>query len=129
MIESGELITISRDLIRPFYERRSQQTQSWLVDALDDEIPFRIHRSGGAFFLWLWLEGLPITSADLYQRLKRRGVLVISGHYFFFGLDDSDWRHQQECLRISFTTSEPVLRRGIAILADEVNRLYREQSL
>ena len=98
----------------------------WLARALDDSVPYRIHRSEGAFFLWLWLEGLPISSAELYQRLKKRGVMVISGHYFFFGLPDDDWPHRNECLRISFTTSEHVLRRGIKILADEINQLFAQ---
>jgi valine--pyruvate aminotransferase len=126
LIESGEILSISRDVIRPFYRERSWQTKEWLCDALDDSVPYRIHRSEGAFFLWLWLEGLPITSAELYTRLKRRGVLVISGHYFFFGLDDQPWKHRDECLRISFTTSESVLRRGIEILADEINQLFSD---
>lgn len=128
MIDSGEIISISHEVIRPFYETRSRHAHDWLVEALDDSVPYRIHRSEGAFFLWLWLEGLPISSAELYQRLKKRGVMVISGHYFFFGLPDDDWSHRNECLRISFTTSEHVLRRGIEILADEINRLFAQQA-
>ncbi|KAA5542722.1 valine--pyruvate transaminase [Roseiconus nitratireducens] len=124
LIASGELLNISREVIRPFYRERSDQVRRWLAATLDDTVPYRIHRSEGAFFLWLWLEGLPITSSELYQRLKRRGVLVVSGHYFFFGLEDDDWPHRHECVRISFTASEPVVRRGIEILADEVNQLY-----
>ena len=126
MIDSGEIISISHEVIRPFYETRSRHAHDWLVEALDDSVPYRIHRSEGAFFLWLWLEGLPISSAELYQRLKKRGVMVISGHYFFFGLPDDDWPHRNECLRISFTTSEHVLRRGIKILADEINQLFAQ---
>jgi len=33
-------------------------------------------------FLWLWFPDLPISSLELYKRLKARGVLVVSGHYF-----------------------------------------------
>lgn len=128
LIDSGEILSLSHGVIRPFYADRSAQVRRWISDALDDSVPYRIHRSEGAFFLWLWLEGLPISSAELYKRLKRRGVLVISGHYFFFGLGDDDWRHRNECLRISFTTSESVLKRGIEILADEVNQLFSGRS-
>ena len=39
--------------------------------------PYRVHRPEGAIFLWLWFENLPITSAELYQRLKNRGVLIV----------------------------------------------------
>ncbi len=124
LIESGEILSLSREVIRPYYAQRSQLAREWLCDYLNDEISFRIHSSEGAFFLWLWIDGLPITSAELYQRLKQRGVLVISGHYFFFGLDDSPWQHRDECLRISFTTTEDVLQKGLRLLADEINSLY-----
>ncbi|MCO8122076.1 valine--pyruvate transaminase [Stieleria sp. TO1_6] len=124
LIESDEILTVSRELIRPFYQQRAAEVQTWLSDVLDDSVPYRIHRSEGAFFIWLWVEGLPITSAELYDRLKRRGVLVISGHYFFFGIDDPSWDHRNECLRISFTAPESVLRKGFAILAEEINQLF-----
>ena len=65
-----------------------------------------------ALFLWLWFPGLPITSRELYERLKKRGVLIISGHYFFFGHDDETWRHRHECLRMTFTMDERTVRRG-----------------
>ena len=51
-------------------------------------LPLRIHRPEGAFFLWLWFPGLPIPSAELYRRLKQRGVYVLSGHHFFPGLPE-----------------------------------------
>ena len=33
-------------------------------------------------FLWLWFEGLGIGTTELYQRLKRKGLLVVPGKYF-----------------------------------------------
>ncbi|MEM0925850.1 MAG: valine--pyruvate transaminase [Planctomycetota bacterium] len=125
LVESGEIVSLSRETIGPFYARRARAARGWLSEALGTEIPYRLHRSEGAFFLWLWLEGLPISSQELYERLKARGVLVISGHYFFFGVHD-DWRHQHECLRISFTAAEDVLRRGFKILAEELHSIYRD---
>lgn len=68
---------------------------------------------------------LPISSAELYERLKRRNVLVISGHHFFFGLEDTEWSHRDECLRISYTTDPDVLQRGLKILGEEINSLYQ----
>ncbi|MEM6470583.1 MAG: valine--pyruvate transaminase [Planctomycetota bacterium] len=126
MIESGEILQLSRETIRPFYQRRANAARGWLTEALGSDIPYRLHRSEGAFFLWLWLEGLPITSQQLYERLKARGVLVISGHYFFFGVND-DWSHQHECLRISFTAPEEFLHRGFQVLAEELQAIYRDE--
>lgn len=124
LIDNAEILELSRTVIRPFYQRRAEHARQWLCDALNDSVPYRLHESDGAFFLWLWLEGLPITSAELYQRAKQRGVIVVPGHYFFFGCDDPDWSHRDECLRISFTAPPEMLRRGLGILADEINRLY-----
>jgi valine--pyruvate aminotransferase len=49
-------------------------------------------------------------------------VLVVPGH--FFGPSE-DWRHGHECIRLSFAMDEPLVREGIAILADEVEKGYR----
>lgn len=124
LIENGQLLRTSREIIRPFYQDRSRTVKQWMQEAFDASVPYRIHASEGAFFLWLWFEGLPISSAQLYQRLKRKGVLVISGHYFFFGIHDDTWSHADECVRVSFTADETTLRKGIRILADEINALY-----
>mgnify|MGYP001816109260 CR=1 FL=1 len=35
LIESGDIIGLSRDVIQPFYARRAQQTLGWLREALD----------------------------------------------------------------------------------------------
>jgi hypothetical protein len=33
------------------------------------------------------LKDCPVSSQELYQRLKQKGVLVVSGHYFFPGME------------------------------------------
>ena len=126
MIADGSLLEMSREVITPYYRQRAEATRQWIAEAFGDDVPYRLHRSEGAFFLWLWLPELPITSETLYHRLKARNVLVISGHYFFFGLDDPNWRHRDQCLRISFTAPEPQLRRGIETLADELRTIHQE---
>jgi valine--pyruvate aminotransferase len=122
MIESGEIISVSKNIIRPFYQDKARQA----VASFQRELAgydFAIHRPEGAIFLWLWFPGLPISSAALYQRLKERGVLVIPGHYFFPGLSD-DWRHMHECIRVTYSQSSEVVQAGIAIIADEVKRAF-----
>ncbi|SVD71253.1 uncharacterized protein METZ01_LOCUS424107, partial [marine metagenome] len=79
----------------------------------------------GALFLWLWFEDLPITSQELYERLKARGVLVVSGHYFFPGLDEP-WRHKDECIRVTYAQDDKVVQKGLSIIADEVRKAYAE---
>ena len=90
------------------------------MEAFGDDIDWSMHRSEGALFLWFWFPGLPITSQELYERLKKRGVLVIPGEYFFFGHDDQDWPHRHECIRVSYAMDEAVVRDGLRIIAEEV---------
>lgn len=122
MIESGEIISISKNIIRPFYEAKANRAVDRVRRELDG-YDFAIHRPEGAIFLWLWFPGLPITSAELYQRLKARGVLVIPGHYFFPGLID-EWKHKHECIRVTYSQSDVVVEQGIAVIAEEVKRAY-----
>jgi len=129
MLENGELRRVSNDLIRPFYRERSERTQEMIRESLDAVgVPYRFHRSEGAFFLWLSFPGLPIPTRELYERLKARNVLVVPGEYFFFGLDGADaedWPHQRECIRMTYSMPEEAVRRGIAIIADEVRVLFQ----
>ena len=121
LVESGEVLALGRDVIRPHYAERAKRAVDLLRAGLDD-CDVRIHRPEGAFFLWLWMPGLPIGNAELYRRLKARGVVVVSGHYFFPGLEDDDWPHKHECIRISYADEWGRIERGLAILIEEVRR-------
>ncbi len=123
LFDSGEILTLSRDYITPWYRDAAQKTLDWFRSDLGD-LPYRVHKPEGAIFLWLWFEGLPISSQELYQRLKRRGVLVVPGHNFFIGLKD-DWPHRNECLRVSYAQDAAMVRRGVAVIAEEVAAAYR----
>ena len=74
-------------------------------------------------FLWLWFEGLPVSSLELYDRLKARGVLVVSGHYFFPGLQGG-WQHSRECLRVTYSQDDDQVAQGIRLIGDEVKKIY-----
>jgi valine--pyruvate aminotransferase len=123
LLRDGRLYEISRSLIRPYYERKSRQAMEWIDAALPDTMPYRIHISEGALFLWIWFEDLPISSEALYQRLKKRSVLVVSGHYFFYGLEE-EHAHQHACVRLSYAQNPDVVQRGVAILAEEAKKAY-----
>ena len=122
LVSSGEILSLSQQQIAPFYRQRADQTVQWFRQALGD-LPYRIHRPEGAIFLWLWFENLPISSQLLYERLKARGVLVVPGHNFFPGITD-DWRHQQECIRVSYAQDGAVVKAGIETIAEEVAKAY-----
>ncbi len=124
LIESGEIDRMVGTMIRPFYERKARLAREWVAESFDDSLDYHVHASEGALFLWLWFRGLPIPAAELYERLKARGVLVVPGHYFAFGGSDEATRHAAECVRVSFAMGDEVVRGGIEILADEVKRAY-----
>lgn len=128
MIESNELLDLSRDVVRPFYRERRNLAMETLRNHFGERFPWAMHRSEGALFLWLWFPGLPITSKELYRRLKQKGVLVIPGEYFFFGGDDPSWKHRQECIRVSYAMEESIVRQGLEIIANELEACFSEAS-
>ena len=123
LVESGEIIEMSQNLIRPFYKERMLKARSYVREAFGDTIPYRLHESEGAFFLWFWFPELPITTIELYEKLKERDVLVVPGEYFFFGLENH-WDHSHECIRVTFSQSENIVKEGIQIIAEEVSKAY-----
>ena len=125
MIESGDLLQLSQMIIKPFYQQKAQHAVELLQQAITDP-RFKIHKPEGAIFLWLWFDELPITSKELYARLKARGVLIIPGEYFFFGQDCTDWPHTRQCIRMNYVQDEKSVRDGIKIIAEEVMKAYQE---
>jgi valine--pyruvate aminotransferase len=121
LIDSGEILSLSREVIRPWYRERAERAVELLRKNLDG-VDYRIHKPEGALFLWLWFPGLRVGCRDLYERLKRRGVLVVPGSFFFPGLEDDPWPHKDECIRVTYSQDEEVVRRGIEIIGDELRR-------
>ncbi|GAJ73436.1 LOW QUALITY PROTEIN: valine-pyruvate aminotransferase [Vibrio sp. JCM 18904] len=124
IIGKGDLLKLSSEVIKPFYKQKSQRAVELLQQAVTDE-RFRIHKPEGAIFLWLWFDELPITTMELYQRLKARGVLIVPGEYFFIGQQD-EWDHAHQCLRMNYVQDDEMMQKGIAIIAEEVEKAYRE---
>ncbi|MDU6410947.1 MAG: valine--pyruvate transaminase [Yersiniaceae bacterium] len=124
MIERGDLLRLSDEVIRPFYFGRVHHTIEILRRYLPEDRCL-IHKPEGAIFLWLWFKDLPITTETLYQRLKQRGVLMVPGNYFFPGLEH-EWPHTHQCMRMNYVPDPAVIERGVAILAEEVERAHAE---
>jgi valine--pyruvate aminotransferase len=124
MIEKGDILELSSNVIKPFYQQKSQRAVELLQSAISDP-RFRIHKPEGAIFLWLWFDELPITTMALYQRLKDRGVLIVPGEYFFIGQED-EWDHAHQCLRMNYVQDDDKMQQGIAIIAEEVAKAYAQ---
>ncbi len=123
LVASGEILSLSREVITPFYRSRVEQAIEWVAGALDGVCDYSIHKAEGALFLWIWFKDLPVTTAELYGKLKERDVLVIPGTHFFFGLAE-EWNHRDECIRINYSQNEDEVREGIRRIGEAVRELY-----
>ena len=118
LIENNQLLPLCNEIILPFYQKRSQLAVQLLREAIDDQ-RVNIHKPEGSLFLWLWFEDLPITTTELYRRLKRKGLLIVPGRYFFPGQVEAS-KHAESCIRMNYVQSEEELKKGVEILASEL---------
>lgn len=127
LLKDGKIIDISKNYIQPFYAKRLSQAHELINNYFDDSLPYYIHKTEGSFFLWIWFKGIPVKTKEIYERLKKRDVIVVPGEYFFPGLQDKKWRHTRECIRINFGVApEEDVEEGIKIIAEEVKKAYKK---
>ena len=121
MLTNRRLIEISREIVMPFYRSKSEQTVGYIKERFGKNISYSIHKSEGAIFLWIWFKNLKSGSVDLYNRLKKRGVIIVPGEYFFFGLPEEDdaWEHRHQCIRVNYSQDFEEVKRGLDIIAEE----------
>ena len=120
LLESRELLRISRELILPFYQRKIRDALGFCHEALTN-CDYYIHKPEGSMFLWLWFPGLNDNQA-LYRRLRTRGVMILSGHEFFPGLQEP-WTHERECIRVNVCGDADSVFEGLSIIGEEASRL------
>ena len=122
LLQDRRLQRLSREVLQPWYKAKAETALRLMQTALLG-VPCHIHIPQGAFFLWLWLPGLPVSTTQLYEELKLAGLLVIPGDGSFFALHSS-WQHSHECLRLSYAVSDQCLQQGSMILAQVLRRLF-----
>ncbi|MBO1517496.1 valine--pyruvate transaminase [Psychrobacter halodurans] len=125
LVENDAIKDLSDNEIKPFYQQQAQTAVALLKNELGD-YPLMIHKPEGAIFFWLWFKDLPITTLELYERLKEKGTLIVPSQYFFPGVDVSDYQHAHECIRMSIAADEDTLAKGIAVIGEVVRKLYDE---
>jgi valine--pyruvate aminotransferase len=127
-INSGALAEISTQVIRPFYHSKFAVLEETLEQFMPKDLPWFLHRGEGGIFAWLWFQDLPITDWEFYQQLKQVGVILVPGSSFFPGLQE-DWKHKQECLRISLTGSDEEIATAMQRLAKAAQQVYQQSSV
>jgi len=124
MIVRGDLLRLSEEVIKPFYQAKVSETIAILRRYLPEDRCL-IHKPEGAIFLWLWFRDLPISTETLYQRLKARGVLMVPGHFFFPGLEHA-WPHTHQCMRMNYVPDAEKIERAVQILAEELETAFSD---
>ncbi len=131
LVKTDEIRYLSDNHIRPFYQQKAryavellQKELADLINAKTGKNPMKIHKPEGAIFLWIWFKDLPISSAELYQRLKEKRTLIIPSEQFFCGIDTDNYPHAHECIRMSIAQDDSVLEQGIATIAEVVKAVY-----
>ncbi len=122
MIVRGDLLRLSQEVIKPFYQAKVSETIA-IIRRYISEDRCLIHKPEGAIFLWLWFRDLPISTEALYQRLKARGVLMVPGHFFFPGLEQA-WPHTHQCMRMNYVPDSDKIERAVQILAEELDNAW-----
>ena len=121
LMQSGEIIRVSKENIRPFYRDKMERALAALRHSFQG-LNYKVHVPEGSMFFWLWLPGLSISSQELYTRLKAKGVVVVPGEHFFPGLPPG-WQHNRECLRLTYSQDDKDVQRGLEIIAGEIRSL------
>lgn len=123
-IASGKILKVAETAVKPFYEKRSRQAIEWIHEFFAGS-DYWIHRSEGSIFLWLYLQDLKISTKELYEKLKKQGVITVPGEHFFFGVDDPRENchgHYDKCLRLNYSGPQDEVREGLKLLA----KIYKE---
>ncbi|MFT4583800.1 MAG: valine--pyruvate aminotransferase [Gammaproteobacteria bacterium] len=124
LIKSDRIEHLCAEEIKPFYLEKALQARAWCTEYFAG-INYYLHKTEGAIFLWAWFPDLPISDVELYERLKRRDVLVLAGRHFFPGLGQ-DWEHIEQCIRISYAQDSESVRRGIEVIGEELRRAFEK---
>ena len=123
LVKSGKILDLSENIIKPYYHQRMREAVEWVMHYMSD-MPVLIHQPEGALFLWIWFQNLPITTLELYRRLKSKGVFIVAGEHFFPGLETDDWQHKHECIRLSYAGDPQIVKAGIKLIAQELKTIY-----
>ncbi|MFI9640462.1 aminotransferase class I/II-fold pyridoxal phosphate-dependent enzyme [Micromonospora sp. NPDC051925] len=123
-LADGELDTLSREVLRPYYLRKRKTAEALLARHLPADVNWRLHASDGGMFCWLWIDHPGFDDLAFYETMKRNNVFIVPGRHFFVAPLTSPFlsTHGTRCIRLSLSPELPVLEEGIS----RVGRLLGE---
>ncbi len=132
LIKSGILVEKARDFVRPYYENKAKKAAAAFHKYFAGT-NYALHKSEGSIFQWLLMKDLSIGTMEFYAELKKKGVIVVPGEYFFFGNDTAnglkplcEHPHYSKCLRINYAGPEAEVDEGIKIIAETYRKFIKE---
>lgn len=123
LLEDDRLKELCDDTIQPFYAKKAKKAITHIKEEMGD-YPVLVHKPEGAIFLWVWFKDLPISTTELYDRLKQKATLIVPSEHFYPGLDTTDYPHAHQCVRMSIAASDETLKAGIKVIGEVVRELY-----
>lgn len=131
LVKSGKLVSMARDFVRPYYEKKSKKAAA-AFHRYFAGTNYSLHLSEGSIFQWILMNDLKIPTKEFYTELKKQGIIVVPGEYFFFG-DDIDGGlpplenhpHYDKCLRINYAGPEDEVEQGIRLIAENYKKFSR----
>lgn len=126
LIKTGKLIDTAKNSVRPYYEKKSKNIQAYIHEYFAGT-NYKIHKSQGSIFVWLYLPDLKISTIEFYNKLKEKGCFVMPGEYFFFGNSpDSEpvenHPHFNKCLRLNYAGNEDDVEYGVKLISEEYRK-------
>ena len=127
LLNEDRLKELCDDTIQPFYAKKAKKAITHIKEEMDD-YPVLVHKPEGAIFLWVWFKDLPISTTEIYDRLKEKATLIVPSEHFYPGLDTTNYPHAHQCIRMSIAASDETLESGIKVIGEVVRELYDNQA-
>ncbi|OJF76042.1 MAG: valine--pyruvate transaminase [Treponema sp. CETP13] len=129
LITNNKLVDMAKNTVKPYYEKKSEEIQSWIHEFFEGT-NYYIHKSEGAIFVWLYLPDLKMSTIEFYAKLKNQGVITVPGEYSFFGHEVQTegkpypYSHYDKCLRLNYSRPSEEVKQGVSIIA----KMYKQFS-
>ena len=112
LIKNKKIDLLAGQIIKNHYRQKLDKIMGFLRE-MRLEYDFRVHSPEGAFFLWLSFPSMKVDSLQLYEMLKERKVIILSGMYF---TTCEEPNFTGKCIRINYAEPFDVVSEGLKIV-------------
>ncbi|PHQ51156.1 hypothetical protein BLA24_15445 [Streptomyces cinnamoneus] len=129
-LDSGGIDVLTAKVIKPYYRAKRRLAEELLREHLPESVDWRLHRSDGGMFCWLWIDHDWFDDLVAYRALKSKNVFIVPGRHFFVGPLTTPFLadHGTRCVRLSLSGPEDVIATGVARLGATLTEQRRAAS-